>query len=183
MEWELRSGSASLDCASASWHLHTYSCLALSFTSTLTFSESQVNQQFVTKAKGGLVWGQMVSVLAMLKWYLWDEYRPNHGLKPTDLGCGTRKQLHAEQCWFEAERITSLRITAWYKTVFLSLASILWQVGGTSQHGQIWMPPHLCLQTNLKTEHTLCHNQIRKSPVECKKFMKCAFQRAAMGFF
>lgn len=75
---------------------HTNSCLTLSYVFCFTPCESQVNQPFVTKGKGGFVWGQMVSVVAMQKLYLWVEYLTYQGLKPTDLGCGTRKTT---PCW------------------------------------------------------------------------------------
>ncbi len=150
---------------------------------SFTFSESQANQQFVTKAKGGFVWWQMVSVVAMLKLYLWDEYWPKHGLKPTDLGCGTRKTT---PCWAVLVWSRENNLIENHSLVQNSFSLTgLYLVAGRG-HKPTWTKlnaSHLCLQTNLKTEHTLCHNQIRQSPVECKKCMKCAFQRAAMGFF
>lgn len=123
----------------------------------------------------------MVSVMAMLKLYLRVEHLTYRGLKPTDLGCGTRKTT---PCWAVLVWSRENNLIENHSLVqnSFSLTGLYLVAGGG--HKPTWTKlnasPSLSLRTNLKPEDMLCHNQIRQSPVDCKK---CAFQKAAMGFF
>lgn len=158
--------------------------LSLSYFFGLTSCESQLNRQFVTKGKGGFLWGQIVSVEPMLKLYLRVEYLTYQRLKPTDLGCGTRKTT---PCWAVLVWSRENNLIENHSLVqnIFSLTGLYLVAGGG--HKPTWTKlnasPSLSLRTNLKPEDMLCNNQIRQSPVECKKCLKCAFQIAAMGFF